>query len=85
MKQSCMHTLMHMADDADFTAVMENLTIPGGSQRVCVEIPITDDNTVEHDDSFHIELSTFDASVVLNVTMAEVVIINDDGEFHCVS
>lgn len=63
----------------------EVLTISGGSERVCVDVPITDDNIVEFNETFHVVLSTTDEAVVLDVEKAQVFITNDDSESRCVT
>lgn len=52
---------------------------------MCVDVPITDDNIVEFNETFHVVLSTTDEAVVLDVEMAQVFITNDDSESRCVT
>lgn len=57
-----------------------SLTLSFGSQRVCRNINISNDNIVEIDKMFSVVLSTTDERLVLSRDRAEVVIINDDCE-----
>ena len=74
--------MMHKCatDNADFTFLPKNVTFSGASQRECVYINITDENIVEYDEIFFVELSTSDESISLSLSLGEVVIINDDSE-----
>lgn len=66
----------------DYTSVSASLTLSFGSQRVCRNINISNDNIVEIDKIFSIVLSTTDERLGLSRDRAEVVIINDDCELE---
>ena len=72
------------SDDADFTAVMEMLAVSGGSQRLCVDVTISDDDIVEYNETFHVVLTTNDDTISLDFQTAVVFIVNDDSESNCV-
>ena len=76
--------LMHLytKDGTDFTLLMEILMVSGGSQRVCVDIPISNDSIVEYNETFDIVLSTTDEAIILDFETAEVLITNDDSKLH---
>lgn len=57
-----------------------SLTLSFGSQRVCRNIIISNDNIVEIDKTFNVVLSTTDERLVLSRDRAEVVINDDDCE-----
>ena len=75
-----------MLDETDYTAVLETLIISTGSQRLCVNVPIINDIIVESHETFSVILrlsSTTDESVNINISMAEITIINDDSKLRC--
>ena len=67
-------------DATDFTPVMETVVISGASQKVCVQISIIDDVSLEFEEHFYVEISTADDSIVLSRATAPVSIRNDDSE-----
>ena len=69
-----------MAENADYTGVNESVLVSGGSLRVCIDILIHNDDIVEYNENFYVELSTADESLVLSVATAEIVIVDDDGK-----
>ena len=63
---------------------MEMLAVSGGSERLCVDVTISDDNIVEYNETLHIVLTTNDETISLDFATAEVFIVNDDSESNCV-
>ena len=75
-----------MLDETDYIAVLETLIISTGSQRLCVNVPIINDSIVESHETFSVVLrlsSITNESVNINISMAEVTIINDDSKLRC--
>ena len=60
------------------------LTIPSGESRACLDLMITEDNSLEYDETFvlSVEPSGDDMSVVMVVgnDNTTITILNDDGE-----
>ena len=62
---------------ADTASVYETLNIPASStdgDSVCIDIAITDDDIVEADETFRVDVSTF-----AGLSMTTVTITDDDG------
>ena len=60
------------------------LAVSGGSERLCVDVIISDDDIVEYNETFHVVLTTNDETIALDFQTAVVFIVNDDSESNCV-
>ena len=67
---------------ADYTAVLAPLefTALNADQPQCIDIAITNDNVLENDENFVLQLSTEDTAVDLSPSSTTVTITNDDSE-----
>ena len=61
-----------------------SLTFDGSNTRECSEVPITDDNIYEDDETFSVTLTTGDEDVTLEPDSGVVTITDDDGGLNCV-
>lgn len=66
----------------DYTMVMMDLTFNSDNSRGCVEVPITDDNLLEENETFTVTLTTEDTSAMLgNPTMTTVTLLASDCKY----
>ena len=77
---SCVCTL-HAGSGAntDFTASSVTLTFDPSSNLECIDIPVTNDDDIENDESFLVGLMTDDPDVTLDPRDGDVLIVDDDG------
>ena len=67
--------------NTDFTARSETLTFnfEGSADFDCIDISITNDFVFENNERFFVQLTTDDPDVTLDPSVAEVIIIDNDG------
>lgn len=67
----------------DFIAVSQVLVFPPGppGSRQCVNVTIRDDQVLEDNETLLIELSSSDATVTTNLSLATIVITDDDSKY----
>ncbi len=65
---------------SDYSLGTTSLTFSANALRRCAGISITPDSRVENNETFTLELTTFDDDVTLGTSMATVSILNDDGK-----
>lgn len=70
-------------DGEDFTGGSFSRSLNTSSSG-CIVIPITNDGTVEGDESFTVGVSTTDTAVSISPSIATVVIVDNDGGFNTV-
>ncbi len=56
-------------------------TVSQANAPICIGVVVIDDETLENNETFIIELSTTDSDVVLSPVLATVLIVNNDSEF----
>ena len=66
----------------DYATVTAQLTFQATVALQCSSISIVDDNILESDEVFSVQLSTLDPDVNLTTSTATVTIENNDGECH---
>ncbi len=64
---------------ADYTAVNSDLTFSEAVSRVCRNVSTEEDDILEGDEEFLLDLTTSDPDVVVSVSEATVTITDDDG------
>ena len=78
--------MLHRLDTTDFTKEDKNITIKAGDTKGCLDVPITNDQTQESQEFFDVQFSLLGAGlpagldVVLRQPVANITIIDDDGE-----
>jgi len=63
----------------DYTSITTVLTFDGSNTRGCSDVPITDDNIYEDDETFSVTLTTEDGDVTLEPDSGVVIITDEDG------
>lgn len=80
----CHITLFLTAEPNDFTVPGPFLTIPSGESGTCLALQITEDLSLEYDETFmlHLEADSEDVSVVsvIGNENTSITIINNDSE-----
>ncbi len=64
----------------DYNAVSEQLTFTPTVVRACFNVTSLEDDLLEADEDFNLNLGTADENVILDPEMAVVTIANDDRE-----
>ena len=70
--------------DVDHVEITTDFTFSPGISRLCVNVPIVNDDILEGNEDFFTSLTTTDAAVILNPDEAMVSILEDptDGKSH---
>ena len=79
---SLLYYLVSPTDLSDFTRITAELTFQATVALQCSSISIVDDNILENDEVFSVQLSTLDPDVNVTRSTATVTIVNNDGECH---
>ena len=77
----CTYILMYAAG-MDYTSVSRNLTFNADFTTHVVEVPITDDHTVEHSEIINLTLRSTDSAVILNPSTSTITIEDVDSKLQ---
>ncbi len=64
----------------DFQPLSTGLNFSSSTDVSCANITIFDDQTLENDETFTVQLSSSDPNVIITIPQSVVIILNDDSE-----
>ena len=68
----------------DYEPLNAKVTFDFGSDRKCVSIQLVNDNILEQTEVLEVVLTTSDPYIILNPKVANVSILDTDGQFMCI-
>lgn len=77
-KPSLYYEYLDDVGDNDYTPVVITLTFQDSEEQLCVNVTITDDQTLESNESFTVRPNTSDVDVIIASSTATLVEIDDN-------